>query len=182
MAEAQPNPYLKTKILTASPEELRLMLFDGAIRFAEKARVGLADKNFEAVYEGVTRCQNILLELMNGLRPEHDPELCQRLSALYTFMFTELMKASHDRAPDRVENVLKLLRYERETWQMLIDKLREENRQAAGAETAPAMLSAAKVQEGTPASSAAALPAARPGVNRPAVKPSLVGGTLSVSG
>ncbi len=181
MAESSPNPYLKTKVLTASPEELRLMLFDGAIRFAEKARLGLEKKDYEAVYEGVTRCQNILMELMNALRPDHDRELCNRLSGLYTFMFTELMMASHERDPRRVESVIKLLTYERETWQMVIDKLRDENRQAVATGTVPSATSVAAA-DGPPKSPA--IPAARPAgePRRPAVKSSLIGGTLSLQG
>lgn len=181
MADTNPNPYLKTKVLTASPEELRLMLFDGAIRFAEKARSGLEKKDYEAVYEGVTRCQNILMELMNALRPDQDPELCNRLSGLYTFMFTELMMASHEREMKRVENVIRLLQYERETWQMVIDKLRDENRQASGqsTESMPATSGAPTA----PATGPANLPAARPANGqRPAIKGSLIGGTLSLKG
>ena len=41
------NPYLKTKVMTAGPAELRLMLFDGALKFAEQGRKGLADKDYE---------------------------------------------------------------------------------------------------------------------------------------
>jgi len=123
----QANAYLRTKVLTASPAELRLMLFDGAIRFAEQGRQGLDEKNYELAYTGITRCQNILMELINGLRPEHDPDLCQKLSALYTFMYTRLVTASSDKNPTIVDEVLKLLRFERETWQMLLDQLTREN-------------------------------------------------------
>ena len=34
MSSTEPNPYLRTQVMTASPPELRLMLFDGALRFA----------------------------------------------------------------------------------------------------------------------------------------------------
>lgn len=183
MADTNPNPYLKTKVLTASPEELRLMLFDGAIRFAEKARAGLEKKDYEAVYEGVTRCQNILMELMNALRPDQDPELCNRLSGLYTFMFTELMMASHERDVKRVENVIRLLQYERETWQMVIDKLREENRHASDQSTA-AVPAGASPAPAAPNTATATIPAAARPANgqRPAIKGSLIGGTLSLKG
>jgi flagellar protein FliS len=127
MSSDKAKSYLRTKVLTATPAELRLMLFDGAIRFAELARKGLIDRQYEDAYVGVTRCQDILMELINTLRPEHDAELCKSLSGLYTFMFTRMMQASSDRKPEYVEEVLKLLRYERETWSMLLEKLAEEN-------------------------------------------------------
>ena len=39
------NAYLRTKVMTASPAELRLMLLDGAIKFANQAREGLQAKD-----------------------------------------------------------------------------------------------------------------------------------------
>ena len=108
-------------------------------RFAEQGKQGINDKNYELAYTGVTRCQNILMELINGLRPEHDPDLCEKLSALYTFMYTRLVTASSEKDPTIVDEVLKLLRYERETWHLLLDQLTRENTaSAAMGETATA--------------------------------------------
>ena len=42
-----PNEYLKTKVMTASPEQLQLMLYDGAIRFCEQARSAIEEKQIE---------------------------------------------------------------------------------------------------------------------------------------
>lgn len=124
------NAYLRTRVMTASPEELRLMLLEGAIKFAHQGREGLLRKDYEASYNGLTQCRNIVLELLGTMRPEFDPELCDRLKGLYTFMFTELVEASLSKTPDRVDAVIKLLDYERETWVMLIRQLGTER--AAG--------------------------------------------------
>jgi flagellar protein FliS len=137
--KAPPNAYQRTKILTANPAELRLLLFDGAIRFAEQARAGLVNKDYEACFTGATRCQEILLELMNGLRPEHDPELCKKLSGLYTFMYMQMVRATTHRDSAIVDEVLKLLNYERETWSMLLEHLAAENKAASKLEGAPIM-------------------------------------------
>ncbi len=122
----EPNPYLKTKVMTAGPAELRLMLFDGALKFAEQGRQGLARKDYEAAYNGISRCQEILAELMNSLDPKHAPDLCQKLSGLYAFMMTRLMTASTERDPAIVQEVITLLEFERETWTMLLAKLAAE--------------------------------------------------------
>jgi len=132
MTATTPNPYLRTKIMTAAPAELRLMLIDGAIKFLEHAIQGLDDANPEGAYNGFTRCQNIVMELINSLRPDQAPELCQRLSGLYTFMYTRLVTACVDRDIEVAREVLDLLRYERETWTMLMDQLATE---ATGAVT-----------------------------------------------
>lgn len=134
-----PQAYLRTKVMTASPAELRLMLFDGAIRFAEQARRGYAEQNHEAAYDGTTKAQAILMELMSALRPDQAPDLCKNLSALYTFMYSSLVQASSTRDTALVDEVIKLLRFERETWSMCIDELAHENRNAAGMRTTPAV-------------------------------------------
>lgn len=128
------NPYLRTKVMTASPAELRLMLLDGAIKFARQGEAGLERRDYEAAYNGVSRCQSIVMELINGLRPEHAPELCAQLESLYTFLYTRLMRALTERDPAGVREVVELLEYERQTWTMVIDRLASEN-VAAGAMT-----------------------------------------------
>lgn len=137
MKAPTPNAYLRTKVMTASPAELRLMLIDGAIRFAQNARDGLAAKDYESSYNGATRCQAILMELINGLRPEHDAALCERLSALYTFMYTQMVKGLSERHAETVDGVISLLNYERDTWTMLLEQLAQENRSANGMNAVP---------------------------------------------
>jgi len=148
-AKAPPaTAYLRTKVLTATPAELRLMLFDGAIRFAEQGRQGIAERNFELAYTGISRCQSILMELINALRPEQDPDLCQKLSALYTFMYTRLVTASSEKSSTIMDEVLKLLRFERETWQMLLDQLTRENASSAGMGETPSAKPQAAAKRG----------------------------------
>src|SRR5438034_2772077 len=99
-AESTPaNAYLRTKVMTASPEELRLMLLDGAIKFARQGREGLAAKDFEASYNGISQSRDIILELLTTIRPEYDPELCERVKAVYTFMYSEMVAASLEKSP-----------------------------------------------------------------------------------
>lgn len=137
------NAYLRTKVMTASPAELRLMLIDGAIKFARQGRDGLAAKDYEACYNGLSQSKSIILELINCLRPEVDRELCSKLSALYTFMYKRLLDATMERSPAIVDEVLSLLEYERETWVLLMEQLAVEqgrptpSNPAPGAQLAP---------------------------------------------
>jgi len=127
MTESNPaNAYLRTKVLTASPEELRLMLLDGAIKFARQGREGLAAKDFEASYNGISQCRNIVLELITTIKPQYDPELCDRVKAVYTFMYRELVEASMEKNVKRLDSVISLLEFERETWALLMIKVGEE--------------------------------------------------------
>ena len=117
------NTYLRTKVFTAAPEELRLMLIDGCIKFARQGREGLASRDFEASYTGFSKCRAILLELMTSMRPEHDPDLCARLTSLYTFLFNHLVAGAHEKDLTKIDKVIDLLEYERQTWTMLIAKM-----------------------------------------------------------
>lgn len=143
------NAYLRTKVLTASPEQLRLMLLDGAVKFARQGREGLVSRNHEATFTGITQCRDIVLELMTTMKPEVDPELCGRMKALYTFMYTYLVEASMERSIEKLDKVIELLEFERETWTMLIDKLTEERASVGATSTA----------DGPPAASRAAFTA-----------------------
>ena len=120
---AAANQYLRTKVLTATPEQLQMMLFDGALRFCEQARLALQSKNFEQSYDLIARVQKILLELSCSLKHDVLPDLCGKLAALYNFAYRKLIEANvrHDLAS--LEQAMSILKYQRETWAMLLDQL-----------------------------------------------------------
>lgn len=124
MNKPAPNPYLRTKILTASPEELRLMLYDGCLKFCRAAKAELVkDKpNFESVYESFMRAQKIVLELSTSLNHSVAPDLCEKLSALYTYIYRLLVDANLEKDAAKVDEAVKLLGYERETWVMFMQR------------------------------------------------------------
>jgi flagellar protein FliS len=126
--------YLRNAVLTATPEQLHLMLYDGAIRFTGQGIEGLRNKNWEKAFIGFSRAQKILLEMLNSLNYEVDQELCRRMAGLYNYIYRHLVQACSERSIEAAEEALKFLQYQRETWLMLIAKLREER----GAPRAPA--------------------------------------------
>lgn len=126
----QVNNYLRTKVFTATPEQLQLMLYDGAIRFTEQGKQALTQKNYEASYNALSRAQKIITELQCGLRHELAPDLCGRLAALYNFVFRKLMEANIHHNIASADEALTILKYQRETWVMLLDQL---GKQKAGA-------------------------------------------------
>lgn len=130
------NPYLKTKIMTASPEELRLMLYEGAIKFARQARLALEQKDYEASYNNLIRAQKIVLELSTSLKHDVDPQLCDRLAALYTYIYRKLVDANMNRTMEEIDEAISLLDYERQTWQMLMQKLAAEEGRTGTSESA----------------------------------------------
>jgi len=132
------NQYLRTKVLSASPEELRMMLIEGAIRFARTGREGLIEKDYEKSFEHLSQCKAIVMELLNALEPEHDPELCQRLSGLYTYMYRLLTDANVMHEIEPLDEVIGLLEYDRETWKLLMERIAEERSAGTFAGDTPA--------------------------------------------
>ncbi|MCC6679001.1 MAG: flagellar export chaperone FliS [Phycisphaerales bacterium] len=124
------NAYLKTKVLTATPEELRLMLLDGGIKFARQGRDGITRKDYEASYTGLSQSRDIVMELITTVRDEIDPELAAKVRGVYTFIYTLLVEGSFEKDVAKVDKAIELLEFERETWAMLMQKLAEERRTA----------------------------------------------------
>lgn len=134
------NAYLRTQVMTASPEQLRLMLLEGAIKFARQGREAITRKDHENVYNGFSRARNIVLELTNT-KPDVDPTLRSRIQGLYTFIYMQLVDASFERDTSKADKAIELLEYERETWVLAMQRAAElRNAGAAPVTTTPLAL------------------------------------------
>lgn len=122
----QAAAYLRTRVMTASPEELRLMLIDGGISFARKGCDAVAGKRHEEAYTNLNAAREIVLELLTTIRDEPNPDLAQNVRSLYTFLYTHLIEGSFEKDTSKISKVIELLEYERETWVLLMQKLGEE--------------------------------------------------------
>lgn len=115
--------YLRTKVLTSTPEQLQLLLYDGAIRFTEQGRGCLARQDWEGSYNALSRAQKIIAELTSSLKHELAPDLCGKLASLYNFVYRKLVEANVSHELKAAEDALEILRYQRETWAMLMEQL-----------------------------------------------------------
>jgi flagellar protein FliS len=101
--------YLRTKVLTATPEQLQLMLYDGAIRFSEQAKLAIEQKNFQQSYTLINKTQNIVTQMVGSLRHDIYPELCGKLASLYTFALRRLIQASRTRKVEPLQEAIDVL-------------------------------------------------------------------------
>ena len=132
--------YLRTQVATATPEQLQMMLYDGAIRFAEQARPALAARSWEASYNAISRSQKIITELTSSLRHDIAPELCGRLASIYNFIYRKLVEANVEHKVESLDEAIKILRFQRETWEMLLKQLgRQKAAEAARKLDVPAL-------------------------------------------
>ncbi len=118
--------YLKNAVMTAPPEQLQLMLLDGGVRFTLKGIDALKAGDWEGMFNAFDRAQRIVLELNNGLRREVNPELVDQMAALYDFIYRRLIDANLHRDLKAAEDAPRILRHQRETWALLIEKLTRE--------------------------------------------------------
>lgn len=133
MARPGPKDYLKTEVLTATPQKLQLLLLDGALRAIERARQYWQDGNDEDACESLIRAQQIVGELLAGLDGEAAPALARKVAGIYLFAFRRLTEANLLRDPAKLADAQQVLEVERETWRLLCDKLGG----AEDADTAP---------------------------------------------
>src|SRR4051812_30013308 len=119
---AQQN-YLRTRVLTATPEQLQMMLFDGAIRYGEQARMALEKQDWENSHNAIGRVQKIVTELIGSLRPSINPDLCGKLASLYNFAYRKLIEANIQRSIPALDEGMNVLKFQRETWAMLLDQM-----------------------------------------------------------
>lgn len=139
MTQGACDEYLRNRVLTATPEQLQMMLYDGAIRFARQGREALAAGDFETSCEKLLRAQRIILELQGGLRPEVNPSLCEQMSNLYTFAYNRLLDANMKRETAKIDEALKVLEHLRETWRLVLEKLQNERPPVLSSAVAPAI-------------------------------------------
>jgi flagellar protein FliS len=123
--------YLRTRVMTATPEQLQMMLYDGAIRFAESARPALEKKDWESSFNLLSRAQAIITELNSTLKADVAPDLCGRLASLYNYVYKKLIEANVQHTIESLDEALRILRFQRQTWAMLMEKLGKQKAAAA---------------------------------------------------
>ena len=142
----KPNDYYKeTQIRSASPAELVLLLYDGAINFLNQARYHLQTGNIEARVTLINRAVDIISELLGGLNLTEGGEYAARLSQLYTYMIPKLIEANVTRTPEPITEVLGLLTTLRDAWRLVVHGQKAPAGpppQTPGGPTLPATLSA----------------------------------------
>ena len=121
-----PNEYLKTKVMTASQEQLQLMLYDGAIRFCEQARNAIENKQIEQSYNLIIKAEKIVMEMCNSMRDEVAPETCANMRRLYIFCYEKLVDANLKKENKSLDDALQVLRHLRETWILVVEKAKKE--------------------------------------------------------
>ena len=118
----QHSQYLESKVLTAPPQRLHLMLIEGAIRFGRQAEQELLAGSHANAAGPLMRVLDIVGELLAGVRRTKS-ELNDKLASVYWFIFRRVSEATMHADAAALAEVLRLLEFERETWQKVCEKL-----------------------------------------------------------
>ena len=112
--------YNNSKVLTASPAELTLMLYDGAIKFCNIAIVGLEKKDYEKVNTNIQKSRNIIVELTSTLNMKYP--VAEDFKRMYDYIFALLTEANMKKDMELLERALEELRGMRDVWKEVMTK------------------------------------------------------------
>ncbi|MGW8193928.1 MAG: flagellar export chaperone FliS [Desulforhopalus sp.] len=131
------NQYLHNQVKTASPEQVLLILYDGAIRYTRQAIAGiLANKSAEKG-AAISRAMAIIAEFSDTLDHEVGGQIAEELDALYSFMLRELIQANLRNDVEKLKVVETLLVELRQTWGEAVAITRRQEASVASAVVQP---------------------------------------------
>ena len=86
------NMYQKNKVMTASPAELTLMLYEGAIKFINVAIMGIDQKNIEKAHNNIVKATRIIEEFRNSLDFKYP--VAKDFDVVYEYILRRLVEAN----------------------------------------------------------------------------------------
>lgn len=108
------SQYNNSKILTASPAELTLMLYDGAIKFCNIAIMAIEKNDVMKAHTYIVKTENIIEEFQATLN--HNYPVAKDFDNVYKYIYNRLIEANVKKDKDILEEVLVHLRTLRDTW------------------------------------------------------------------
>ncbi len=106
--------YANNKIMTASPADLTLMLYEGAIKFCNLAIAGIEDKDVESAHKNIMKVERIIEEFQATL--DHKYPVAEDFDNVYSYFMRRLREANVKKDKEILEEVLGHLRTMRDTW------------------------------------------------------------------
>ncbi len=108
------DQYLRSKIMTASKAELTLMLYDGAIKFCNMAKMCIEKKDIPGAHTNIKKAEAIIEEFLATLN--HKYPVAQDFENVYNYVYNRLVQANLKKDPEILDEVLEHLRTMRDTW------------------------------------------------------------------
>ena len=116
------NPYQQyqhSSVLTASPAELTLMLYNGAIKFCNQAIEALEQKDIKKSHYALIRAQDIIGELKVTLDPKYP--VWKEMDALYEYIKELLIEANINKETQKVQEAKEFITEFRDLWKQIMN-------------------------------------------------------------
>jgi flagellar protein FliS len=110
------NSYQQNQIRTASPEQILILLYEGAIRFLKQAKMAVEEGEHVTRLEKISRAVAIITELSNTLDFQKGGEVAENLDALYAYMARELSRCNIENDPAPIDTAIEILSELLEAW------------------------------------------------------------------
>jgi flagellar protein FliS len=130
------DEYLESKVTTATPYQLHLMVIDGAMRHARAAQAAFEQKNPREARVRLAQSRQFVAEILSGLDEKEMAEVVVRLKAIFIFVLRNLVQADLQHDPQLVADSLSILEMHRDTWLALGERLKQESPALVSSSTA----------------------------------------------
>ena len=124
MVNSAAEAYKKQQIMTATPEALTLMLYNGCLKFIKEGADALAEKNYEAANTSLQKAQNIISEFRVTLNMDY--EISHQLLPLYNYAYDRLVEGNLDDNFDAIKEATDIITELLDAWAQAMKKAREE--------------------------------------------------------
>lgn len=111
--------YNNSKVLTASPAELTLMLYDAAIKFNNIAIMAIEKKDIEKAHNNIVKVEKIINEFRATLDSKY--EVSKDFDRVYVYLLQRLLEGNVKKDPEILEEVNTHLRSMRDTWKQVME-------------------------------------------------------------
>lgn len=116
--------YKRQQVMTATPEALTLMLYNGALRFMKEGLEAMEAKEWEHCNNSLQRAQKIIMEFQATLKMEYD--ISKQLMPLYEYVYNGLVEANMKSNPDKVNECIGIITELRDAWAQAMKIARKE--------------------------------------------------------
>ncbi|MDR2115575.1 MAG: flagellar export chaperone FliS [Planctomycetaceae bacterium] len=114
--------YLQAEVHTATPQKLQLLLVEAAIKNIHRTKQFWKDQKYDDGIESLSRAQDIIAEILCSLDREGSPDIAKKLASIYLFIFRRLAESGMSHDEQKLDDALRVLNSERETWRLVCEK------------------------------------------------------------
>ncbi|HBT77045.1 MAG TPA: flagellar export chaperone FliS, partial [Planctomycetaceae bacterium] len=114
--------YIQAEVATATPQKLQLLLIEAAMKNIYRTKMLWKECKFDIAFDSLVKAQDIVAEILCSFDKENFPDLAKKLASIYVFIFRRLAEAGMSHDEGKLDDALRVLTSERETWQLVCEK------------------------------------------------------------